>query len=264
MRTFLASSFLHGLAAAALLLGGCAPALAPTPTPSLPPVPPPTSPVSIPTVMPTPSLTPASTATSVTDVRSGAGELMFEARFAAGEGWVVGSDTGGGASLSGGSLVLAVSLPNASRFVMAPTPPQADFLLEAGLRASLCSAADEIGILFRVTPVGDHYRFTLDCQGEVRVTRVVGTGAVLLAGPTDAPSAIPGSPAENRLAVLGRGDTFSLLVNDEMVLEVRDPLLTSGQFGFFVRSASQGQTTAALTAFRLRALLPAATPSPSG
>lgn len=220
--------------------------------------------MSIPTKLPMPSVTPAAPAASVADVPPGAGELLFEARFAAGEGWAVGSDTGGGASLSEGSLVLAVSLPNASRFVLAPTPPQADFLLEAGLRASLCSAADEIGILFRVTPTGDHYRFTLDCQGQVRVTRLVGAGAVLLAGPTDAPSAIPGSPAENRLAVLGQGDTFSLIVNDEPVLEVRDPILTSGQFGFFVRSASQGQTTAALTAFRLRALPPVATPSASG
>jgi len=264
MQTFLASSFLHGLAAAALLLGGCAPAPALTPTPSLPPPPQPTARVSIPTVIPTPSVTPAATATSSADVRSGAGAVVFEARFAAGEGWILGSDTGGGVSLSDGALVLAVSLPDASRYVLAPTPPQADFLLEAGLRASLCSAADEIGILFRVTPQGDHYRFTLDCQGKARVTRVVGTGAVLLAGPADAPGAIPGSPAENRLAVLGRGDTFSLLVNDVPVLDVRDPLLTSGQFGFFLRSAGQGQTTGALTAFRLRSLVPAATQSPSG
>ena len=264
MRTSLASTLLPGLAAAALLLGGCAPALAPAPSPGVPPSLQPTPLLSIPTVIPTPSVTPAATATSSTDVRSGAGELVFDARFAADEGWVVGSDTGGGASLADGSLVLAVSLPDASRYVLAPTPPQADFLLEAGLRASLCSAADEIGILFRVSPGGDHYRFTLDCQGEVRLTRVVGTGAVLLAGPTDAPGAIPGSPADNRLAVLGRGDTFSLLVNDEAVLQVRDPRLTSGQFGFFVRSAGQGQTTAALTAFRLWGLLPAATPTPSG
>lgn len=264
MRTFLARTFLPGVAAATLLLGGCAPASGPTPAPSPPPSPQPTSPVLIPTVIPTPSVTPAATATSSADLRSGVGELVFDARFATGEGWIVGSDTGGGASLSNGSLVLAVSLPEASRFVLAPTPPQADFLVEAGLRASLCSAADEIGLLFRVNPRGDYYRFTLDCQGKVRVTRVVGTSAVLLAGPTDAPGAIPGSPAENRLAVLGRGDTFSLLVNDEPVLQVHDPLLTSGQFGFFVRSASQGQTTAALTTFRLWDLLPAATPSPSG
>jgi hypothetical protein len=215
-------------------------------------------------LIPTPSVTLAATATSPADLLPGAGELVFEARFAAGEGWVVGSDTGGGTSLSDGSLVLAVSQPNASRFVLAPAPPLGDFLVEADLHASLCSAADEIGILFRVSPEGNHYRFTLDCQGRVRVTRVVGRDAVLLAGPTDAPGAIPGSPAKNRLAILGRGDAFTLLVNDDPVGQVRDPLLLAGQFGFFVRSAGQGQTTAALTAFRLWALPPAATPSPSG
>ena len=264
MRTILSINILQALAPAALLLGSCAPAIALAPAPTTLPSPQSTPSVSIPTLRPTASFTPAATLTPSAEVQFGAGQLVFDARFDAAEGWIVGSDAGGAASLSQGSLVLAVSLPNGSRYVLAPTPPQADFLLEAGLRASLCNPADEIGLLFRVGPQGDHYRVTLDCQGQVRVTRVVGTGAVLIAGPTQAAGAIPGSPAENHLMVLGRGDTFSLLVNNEQVLQVRDPVLASGQFGFFVRSTGQGQTTAALTSFQLRTLLPAATPSPTG
>lgn len=262
MRRSLASCILQALAAP-LLLAGCASTPAPAPTPSLPPAPLPSPFLPIPTLIPTPSVTPAATATPAAVLQSGAGDLVFEASFDSDEGWVLGSDSGGGASLSNGSLVLAVSLPNASRFVLAPTPPLADFLVEAGLRASLCTTADEIGLLFRVSPAGDHYRFTLDCQGMVRMTRVVGKGAVLLAGPLAAPGAIPSSPADNRLTLVGQGDTFSLQINDQPVLQVRDPLLPAGQLGFFVRSASQGQTTASLTSFRLWALPPAAQ-TPSG
>lgn len=209
-------------------------------------------------------MTPAASATPTSDLLAEADSIAFEGQFNTQEGWTVGSDAGGGASLSAGTLVLAVSQPNASRYVLVPAPPQADFALEATLHASLCTDSDEIGVMFRVSPQADHYRFTLDCRGDARVTRVIGSGAVILAGPVDVPGAIPGSPAQNRLSVLGRGESFTFLVNGEEVLRLRDPLLTSGHFGFFVRSASQGQTTAALTAIRLWTLLPAVTPSPSG
>lgn len=252
-----------GLVAAALFLASCADSPAPA-GPSATATLRPTSTVSLPTLIPTASLTPAPSPSPTPSLLTELGAIAFDARFTDGEGWALGSDTGGGASLSSDSLVLAVSLPNASRYVLAPAPPVADFLLEASLRASLCTGADEIGVMFRVSPQGDHYRFTLDCQGDARVTRVTGGVAVSLAGPLDVPGAIPGAPARNHLSVLGRSDSFTFLVNGEQILTLRDPLLPSGLVGFFVRSSSQGQTTAALTALRLWTLLPAATAAPSG
>jgi len=245
----------------ALALAGCA---APAPLPpdaTATSVPSPAATDAFPTFSPTATVTPAPSATAAPGLTQEVGPLVFTAEFTSGAGWRLGSDSSGGASLSGESLVLAVSRRNASRFVLAPAPPLGDFLLQASLRAGLCSGADEVGVLFRVSPQGDHYRFTLDCQGDVRVTRILGAGAVVLAGPADAPSAIPGSPAENQIAVLARGEDFTFFVNGDEVLQARDPFLASGQSGFFVRSASQGQTTAALTAFTLRDLLPAATPA---
>ena len=61
--------------------------------------------------------------------------------------------------------------------------------------------------------------------------------------------------------MLARADSFTFYVNGAEVLSSHDPYLTSGHFGFFVRSSSQGQTTAALTSLVVRALLPAATPT---
>jgi hypothetical protein len=92
---------------------------------------------------------------------------------------------------------------------------------------------------------------------------VLERGAAVLAGPAQAPNAIPGSPAENQIAILARGEVFTFFVNGAEVLRSHDPHLTSGHFGFFVRSASQGQTTAALTSLSVRALLPAVTPTPT-
>jgi hypothetical protein len=183
---------------------------------------------------------------------------LFRASFTSDEGWLLSSDADGAASLSGESLVIAVSRPSASRYILVPIPPVADFLFEATIRADLCDAEDEVGLLFRVGPQADHYRFTLSCSGVARMTRVIGTGAAVLAGPADASSAIPGSPAENHLAVLVRGQTFTFFVNGVEVLQSRDSRLASGGCGVYVRSASQGQTTAAVTSLIVTALKPAA------
>jgi hypothetical protein len=207
-------------------------------------------------LVPTATVTPPASPITSPDAATGAGPLLFQATFTSEEGWRLSSDADGAASLSAGSLVIAVSRPNASRYVLVPTPPAADFLLEATIRSGLCDAEDEVGLLFRVGPQADHYRYTLSCSGVARLTRVLGTGAAVLDGPTDASSAIPGSPAENRLAVLARGQTFTFYINGVEVLQSRDSQLTSGSFGVYVRSAGQGQTTAALTSLTVRALQP--------
>lgn len=251
------------LAACAVLLGGCAsaPAASPTATPEPPPSP--TATFAFPTLIPTSTVTSVPSPTRSAGIAVDAGAVLFQADFSAEEGWRLSSDADGGASLSGGALVVAVSRPNASRYVIVPVPPAADFLLEAGLRAGLCGPEDEIGILFRVSPQEDNYRFSLDCQAEVRLTRVLERGAAVLAGPAEAPSAIPGSPAVNQIAILARGEEFTFFVNGAEVLRSHDPHLTSGHFAFFVRSAGQGQTTAALTSLTVRALLPAVTSTPT-
>lgn len=251
------------LLACALTLSGCASAPAASPTPTPEPLPSPTATFAFPTLIPTATVTAIPSPTPSAGLAVDAGPILFQANFSAEEGWRLSSDADGGASLSGASLVIAVSRPNASRYVIVPVPPAADFLLEAGIRAGLCAPEDEIGILFRVSPQEDHYRFTLDCQAEVRLTRVLERGAAVLAGPADAPNAIPGSPAENQIAIVARGGTFTFFVNGAEVLRSHDPHLASGHFGFFVRSAGQGQTTAALTSLVVRALLPAATPTPT-
>lgn len=244
--------------AAAVALAGCAPA---------PPLSLSASPATLTATEPAiasrtptstaPSLPTASPTTPVDSARS-KGVLLFEARFTSDEGWILSRDADGAASLAGPSLVLAVSRPNASRFVLAPSPTATDFLLEATVRTDLCASEDEIGLLFRVSPAADHYRFTVSCGGAARLTRVVGQRAAVLAGPTQAATVLIGPPIENRLAILARGSALTLFVNDVEVLSARDSTLTSGGFGFFVRSASQGQTTAALTSLHIQTLPPEA------
>lgn len=247
----------------AVALAGCAPAVPASPT-ALPTTPPSATPtIAFPTLIPSPTLAPPMTPTVPAEFAGAAGPVLFEASFTSDEGWLLSSDADGAASLSRQSLVIAISRPNASRFVLAPSPPATDFLLEATIRADLCAAEDEIGLLFRVAPSAEYYRYTLSCSGVVRLTRVLGSRAAVVAGPEEASTALLGSPDENRLAVLARGPAFTFFINGTEVLAARDSQLISGGFGFFVRSASQGQTTAALTALSVKALPPTPTVTPA-
>jgi hypothetical protein len=246
-----------------IVLSGCgsAPPASPTVRPTLLPSPTPT--IAFPTLVPTATVIPLASPTTSRELAAGAGTLLFQASFTSDEGWLLSIDADGAASLSRESLVIAVSRPSASRYVLVPIPPAADYLFEATIRADLCDAEDEIGLLFRVGSLEDYYRYTLSCGGVARMTRVLGTGAAVLAGPAVASSAIPGSPAENHLAVLARGQTFTFFVNGVEVLQSRDSQLISGGLGIFVRSASQGQTTVAVTSLTVTALRPATTATPT-
>jgi hypothetical protein len=240
----------------ALVLGGChsAPPASPTASPTQRPSP--TATVAFPTLVPTTTVTPLASPTTSPELVSGAGPLLFQASFTPDEGWLLSSDADGAASLSGRTLVIAVSRPGASRYVHIPAVQAADFLLETTIRADLCDAQDEVGLLFRMGAGEDYYRCTLSCGGVARMTRVAGTSAALLAGPTDASSAIPGSPVENHLAVLARGRTLTFFVNGVEALQSSDSQLASGGLAVYVRSASQGQTTVAITSLSVRALQP--------
>jgi hypothetical protein len=248
--------------ACTLALAGCAPAAPAAPTAPPTTLPSATPTIAFPTLIPSATLAPPVTPTAPAGPAGAAGPVLFEAGFTSDEGWLLSSDADGAASLSRQSLVIAIARPNASRFVLVPTSPATDFLLEASIRADLCAVEDEIGLLFRATPSAEHYRFTLSCGGVVRVTRVLGSRAAVIAGPQEASTALLGSPVENRLAVFARGPAFTFFINGAEVLSARDTQLISGGFGFVGRSASQGQTTAALTSLSVRALPPTPTVTP--
>ena len=97
------------LLACAVTLSGCASAPPSSPTPTATPHPSSTATVGFPTLVPTATVTPLASSTPAPGIAADAGPLLFQASFSPDEAWRLSSDADGGASLSGGSLVLAVS-----------------------------------------------------------------------------------------------------------------------------------------------------------
>lgn len=249
------------LMAMILLLSGCIsilPETPPTPTP-IPPTP--TATFIFPTQVPTTTHTPEPTATPTPDLLAGLGEVVYSDDFQINRGWDLKETDIGGSSMFGGRINLAVRRPNAFFFIRNPTVELTDFYLELSARIEVCSEGDEYGVMFRLNEIFEHYRFTLTCSGETRITRVLQDGEIALIPSTQTYTVIPGLKVVNRFAVWASGDQFRFFINEQEVFFARDIELQSGGLGLFVRSRRSGQVTVSFDSLTIRSLLPEPTPT---
>jgi hypothetical protein len=118
-----------------------------------------------------------------------------------------------------------------------------NFYLEVTAQTSLCRNLDEYGVLFRVSPAMDYYRFSLSCNGQVRLDRISGGNASspqpwVLSG-----SVPPGAPGSALIGVSAVGSQMRFFVNGQFQFSIQDPLLTSGGVGVFARSTEKMAVT---------------------
>lgn len=244
------------IGSAAALLSACARASVPTATPVPAVVIAPSATIAFPTFAPTSTLTPAPTLSPTPDVLSKLGAMVFTDDFSVNRGWPLGEAATGGTSLQNERLVVAVRQSRQFRIAARDEPHLADFYAEVQLRTELCSSGDEFGILFRMNDLGEHYRYTLSCEGTIRVRRVLLDGSRALVPPEVSPAAFPGAPALNQIAVWALADRFRLFVNGVEILQARDGSLTSGRLGFYVRAGRDGQTTVSFDDLLVREIVP--------
>ncbi|MEJ2011563.1 MAG: hypothetical protein P8X64_04980 [Anaerolineales bacterium] len=248
----------------AFLLGSCL-SRAAIPTPILTSTPPaPTATFDFPTLIPTATLTPPPSPTPTADIMSGLGPLSFYDDFSSDRGWQVKIFGSGGAGLLDGRYSLSVREPFSIVIADSPAEPMQNGYLEVVARTVLCSQDDEYGLVFRSNGQGEYYRFSLNCAGEARLSRITVDGEHVLIPNTPVNFVFPGLLVDNRLGVLLEGETFRFFVNGSEVLSARDRVLPLGGTGLFVRTRQSGQTTALFDDFTLRPPkpLPALTASP--
>jgi hypothetical protein len=173
----------------------------------------------------------------------GIGEMRFQSDFDSNQGWDLRETDRGGSSIHDGRLNLAVRQSNAFFFIRAPAPEQRNFYFEVSLRSEVCEDGDEYGMMYRLGPFYDHYRFTLTCEGLARVLRVSDEKEIVLIPSTQTYAVIPGLRVDNHLAVWASGSQFHFLINDLEVFSIQDDELKTGGFGLFVRSRRSQQTT---------------------
>jgi hypothetical protein len=194
-------------------------------------------PTSTPTPFPTPIITPTA------DMKPRIGEIIFEDDFTSQTGWTTNRTDAGSVAFGKDELTIAIGETNAYLFSIHEKPSFSDFYLEITAGPIMCRDLDEYGLLFRVSPSIDYYRFSLSCDGQTRLDRVVAGQASspqpwLLSGAVP-----PGAPSSSRLGISAIGAEMNFFVNGRYQFSISDPLLSTGGVGVFARSTNNQAVT---------------------
>jgi hypothetical protein len=194
-------------------------------------------PTATPTSFPTPIVTPT------VDMRPTTGKVLLQDDFSDPSAWTLSETESGSTAVSINELTIAIGETNAYLFSTREQPTFTDFYLEITAATSLCRELDEYGVLFRVSSSQDYFRFSLSCNGQVRLDRVI-AGQASSPQPWILSGAVPpGAPATSRLGVSAVGSELSFFVNGEYQFSVHDPSLPSGSIGVFARSTNNKAVT---------------------
>jgi hypothetical protein len=228
-----------------VFLVACQPSelLPPTPTTTSTPTLTPTAtivwfpPTNTPTPFPTLEITPTP------DQRTGIGEVLYTDDFGTGEGWPLTTSARGNVALGLNELTLTLFEPRASVSSVRQGVVFSDFYLEITVRTSLCHGEDEFGLLLRAASQVDFYRFSLSCNGQTRLDRLVG-GTASSPQPWIFTSAVPSAaPSTVKLAVWAMGREMRFFINDQFQFEISDPMIPIGGIGVFARAAGETAVT---------------------
>ncbi len=194
-----------------------------------------------PTATPTPFPTPVVTPTI--DMRPKTGRILLEDDFSVKGEWTLTQSQSGSVAYGKSELTIAIGETNAYLFSIREEPIFTDFYLEITAEPSLCSSTDEYGVLFRVSPTIDYYRFSLSCDGRVRLDRIIGDNASspqpwLLSGAVP-----PGAPSSSIIGISVIGSEMRFFVNGQYQFSAHDPSLATGSVGVFARSTNKKAMT---------------------
>lgn len=196
----------------------------------------------------TPSPFPTQTILATPEPRPGLGDLLFTDSFDQPELWSTSVGSQANATVSRNRLILSISGSGpVSIASLRSQPVLGDFYAEATIKLILFGSKDQFGMLFRVAPGENYYRFVVRCDGQARLERILsGSNSPLLdwQPSSDAPRA---APAEIKLGVWTAGSEMRFFLNDRYQFTVRDPVLHAGTLGFFIYSSKASSIIASFS-----------------
>ena len=229
-------------------LVSCAP---PTPLPPLPtatPLPPTATPTATeiwfpPTPTFTPPATRAAIRSTVETFSPEYGTLLFEDEFTDPSIWRLSQSPVGSAAFGVNELTIAIRQPRGYLYSERVIPDLRNFYAEIIASPSICRGEDEYGLLFRITPAYDFYRFSLTCDGQTRLDKYY-RGAASSPQPLNYSSEVPpGAPSETKIGVWIMENEMRFFINDVFQFSVMDPSITSGLIGVFARAFGEDPVT---------------------
>jgi hypothetical protein len=177
------------------------------------------------------------------DIRPQVGEILFTDNFSDESLWALAESSTSSAAFGQNEITLAISQPGVYIFSLRQNPILSDFYLEITAMPSICQGKDEYGLLYRVSPSLDFYRFSLSCDGHLRLDKYINGRASSPYPRTISGAVPPGAPSISKISIWVGGDEMHFYVNDEYQFTIHDPSLASGSIGVFARSEGENAVT---------------------
>ena len=177
------------------------------------------------------------------DWRPGVGATLLVDNFNTTGHWSTGTRNQGTVAQGTGELSIVITRPKGYLYSVRNEPDLSNFYAEITTSPNLCHGKDEYGLLFRYQSPSDFYRYSLSCDGFIRLDRVVG-GVATSPQPWMASASVPkGAPSFSKIAVWVAGNEMRFFVDDEYQFSIRDRGLSNGLIGVFARSAGENAVT---------------------
>jgi hypothetical protein len=177
------------------------------------------------------------------------------------EHWNLAVSTVGSMALGPNELTLAVAQPKGWLTSLRDGPVLDNFDLRLTTEASLCKENDYYGLLMRAMSYQDYYRFSIGCNGTVRLDRVKGGNTVTLYNWSQSGQVPPGAPVTLTLGVWARGREIRFFINDAYQFSVTDPVFPRGRVGVFARSMGKTAVTVSFSNLVVHSLGSGAAPT---
>jgi hypothetical protein len=170
--------------------------------------------------------------------------------------WQVVQSAAGSVAYGRSELTLAVRQSKASVSSLRDGPELGDFYLEITTKASLCRGDDTYGLLLRAASANDYYRFLINCNGELRVERILDGRSLPLQDWTQSGIVPAGSPVVLRIGVVASGRQMSFFINDLHQLDIDDRTHSSGRVGVYARSSGDSALSVSFSDLVVTGLAP--------
>lgn len=240
---------------AILLISSCSPARLP-PTSTFSPLPTDTStqtPIWFPPTA-TRTLIPTSPPEPTPDLHPGVGERLLSDDFSDEAVWEIVQLANSSMMMANQRLTLATQNSTVPLLNRRSGPIFGDFYAEITASPSLCSGEDEYGFVIRAASSGDHYRFTLSCDGRAKVDRVLNGALSTQVGWLQS-TAIPGvAPSNSRMSVWASGSEMRFFIDDAYLFTINDTVIYTGTVGVFIRARGANDLSVSFSDLQVWAL----------
>ena len=217
----------------------------PTPSPSITTIPTgtPTATVEWFPATSTPTPLPTRTITPPRDEDLKKGGLLYRDAFDTEQGWFI-PDTGrGSVNISGGELNIIINESPAFLYSVVEDQLFSGLYAEITASPSLCTGKDEFGLMIRAERNQRYYRYSLSCDGYVRLDRILGQQVLSLQPWIRSASVPTAAPSQVRLVVWAVDGELRLYIDGEHQFTVQDEEIRSGSIGVFARAVGETAVT---------------------